>query len=112
MDKNLLAEIKANLLKKREELLKLVSKNDNLGDREVGDSIDIASDSAEKEIQFELNDYERIMLNDIDNALNKMDAGRYGKCEGCGCEISEPRLKVIPAARLCIVCQSKSEVKK
>lgn len=112
MDKNFLAELKASLLKKKQDLLKLVSKSDNLGDREVGDSIDIASDSAEKEMQFELNDYERIMLNDIENALNKIESGRYGKCEVCSCQIAETRLKVIPAARLCINCQSKAEVKK
>ncbi len=112
MEKKFLDEIKKDLLKKRQDLVALVSKNNETNEREVGDTIDVASDSAEREIMFELNDYERILLNDIDNALNKIDMNLYGRCESCKADISEPRLKVLPAARLCIKCQEKSEAKK
>ena len=44
---------------------------------------------------------------DIEVALQKFDDGTYGRCEGCGGQIAEPRLEAMPAARLCITCASK-----
>lgn len=46
-------------------------------------------------------------LQDIDEALAKLDAGTYGRCESCGNEIPDARLEAMPAARLCISCASK-----
>lgn len=46
-----------------------------------------------------------IRLQDIDNALKKIEKGEYGKCEKCGKEISEERLEVYPEAKLCTDCQ-------
>jgi RNA polymerase-binding transcription factor DksA len=45
-------------------------------------------------------------LHDLDDALAKLDAGTYGRCEHCGGEIGEARLEAMPAARLCIACAS------
>ena len=113
MDKKVIEQLNKQLLNTRKNLLDLVSnKSQDLADREVGDSIDIAADSAEREMLFELTDIERNILNDIDNAIQKIEHGSYSKCEGCGDEIAEARLKVIPAARLCIKCQTKLETKK
>jgi DnaK suppressor protein len=49
----------------------------------------------------------RETLLDIDDALNKLEAGTYGQCESCGDEIAEARLEAMPAARLCMACASK-----
>ncbi|KND48553.1 MAG: TraR/DksA family transcriptional regulator [Parcubacteria bacterium C7867-005] len=38
---------------------------------------------------------------DIKSALEKIDAGTFGKCEQCGVEIDEERLTANPAARMC-----------
>lgn len=46
-------------------------------------------------------------LDDIDTALEKIDAGSYGVCEDCGRSISEARLEAMPAAHYCIDCASK-----
>ena len=43
-------------------------------------------------------------LKDIALALEKIEKGRYGKCENCNKEIEEERLKIMPAARLCMKC--------
>jgi DnaK suppressor protein len=48
------------------------------------------------------------VLRDIDDALAKLDAGTYGRCESCGGEIGSARLEAMPAARLCMACASKS----
>jgi DnaK suppressor protein len=45
-------------------------------------------------------------LQDIDDALVKLEAGSYGRCEECGNEIAPARLEAMPAARLCITCAS------
>lgn len=45
-------------------------------------------------------------LADIDHALEKLDAGGYGRCERCGGEIGEARLEAMPATRFCISCAS------
>jgi RNA polymerase-binding transcription factor DksA len=49
----------------------------------------------------------RDTLNEIDDALRKLEAGTYGLCESCGEPIPEARLEAMPSARLCIACASK-----
>jgi DnaK suppressor protein len=46
-------------------------------------------------------------LSDVERALEKMDTGGFGICEGCEQPIAEPRLEAMPAAKLCIDCASK-----
>jgi DnaK suppressor protein len=46
-------------------------------------------------------------LQEIDDALQKLNDGTYGRCESCGNAITEARLEAMPAARLCITCASK-----
>jgi DnaK suppressor protein len=45
----------------------------------------------------------------IDEALRKLDESTYGRCEDCGEEISEERLKILPFATYCRDCQEKRE---
>jgi RNA polymerase-binding transcription factor len=45
-------------------------------------------------------------IEEIDRALDKLRAGTYGICDGCGVEIPEVRLEVRPAAGLCVECAS------
>jgi RNA polymerase-binding transcription factor DksA len=49
----------------------------------------------------------RETLEEINEALAKLDAGTYGRCESCGGEIAAARLEAKPAARFCIDCASK-----
>jgi RNA polymerase-binding transcription factor DksA len=46
-------------------------------------------------------------LEEVEHALEKFTAGRYGECERCAQDIGVPRLEANPAARLCITCASK-----
>ena len=41
-------------------------------------------------------------IKDIEDALEKIEKGTYGKCEVCGEKIEEERLEANPAARTCI----------
>ena len=42
----------------------------------------------------------------IQEALNRVNAGTYGKCLTCGKPVGEQRLKAIPHAAICVNCAS------
>jgi len=43
----------------------------------------------------------------IDVALRKISKNQYGKCESCGEEIPQARLKLIPEAANCLECEKR-----
>ena len=47
-------------------------------------------------------DSERRILHEIDDALQRIEDGTYGICEGTGEPISKARLKAQPWARYCV----------
>jgi RNA polymerase-binding transcription factor DksA len=51
----------------------------------------------------------RHALDEVDEALARLDDGTYGDCIGCGAQISPDRLDAIPAASCCVACQSSRE---
>ena len=46
-------------------------------------------------------------LKDVDEALERIKKGTYGKCVNCGKEIRVKRLEIVPEAKLCSVCGRK-----
>ncbi len=51
----------------------------------------------------------RLVVAQITAALNRMDAGVYGRCARCGRPIATARLEVLPYAAACIDCQSRAD---
>ncbi|MDK3256479.1 TraR/DksA family transcriptional regulator [Blastococcus capsensis] len=49
-------------------------------------------------------EHARRRLADVDAAVTAVEAGTYGRCEGCGRPIAPERLEARPAARTCIDC--------
>jgi RNA polymerase-binding transcription factor DksA len=43
-------------------------------------------------------------VEDVREALRRMDEGTFGQCEGCGAPIPFERLEAIPHARQCVAC--------
>lgn len=43
-------------------------------------------------------------LREVDAATERVAAGTYGACEGCGVQIPEGRLEARPATRTCVGC--------
>ncbi|MEO1992326.1 MAG: TraR/DksA C4-type zinc finger protein [Pirellulales bacterium] len=70
-----------------------------------GDLIDAAYDSAQDEISSQLAEVESKELVSIENALERMTAGKYGICEICNEKIPMERLHALPYATMCICCQ-------
>jgi RNA polymerase-binding protein DksA len=70
---------------------------------------DEGSETFEKEKSLAMQSNLEVILEEVDHALRKMDAGTYGRCDECGKEIPYERLEVRPQATLCVQCKSKVE---
>jgi len=73
------------------------------------DMADIGSDNFEQEFALGLIETEQATIQEIDEALARIDNKSYGKCERCGGRIPLPRLKVKPHAKYCIECRRQEE---
>jgi DnaK suppressor protein len=104
-------EFEKKLLEMKKSIEKILAdkKEFDLVENEIGDQIDEAGQSLDKEVIFEQSDNERKILNEINAALRKLKNGTYGKCEQCGIEIENKRLKAVPYSRYCIKCQIKND---
>lgn len=63
---------------------------------------DIGTDNYEQEFTLGLLESERILIMEIDEALERIDNGTYGICLGTGKGINKARLEARPWAKYCI----------
>ena len=70
---------------------------------------DLGSDNYEQEFALGLMDSERKLLQEIDEALQRIEEGTFGICEGTGDPISKARLEAKPWARYCVEYAQKLE---
>jgi RNA polymerase-binding transcription factor DksA len=68
------------------------------------------SSGVEQRVQAAVNARARARLGDLEDALQRIREGSYGRCERCGTEISLARLDAIPEVRLCVRCQQDRDV--
>ncbi len=54
-------------------------------------------------------DIHREQLTRMEEALMRLEAGKYGICEACGKKIDEARLQVAPYVNCCTKCQEQRE---
>ena len=104
-------EIEQHLLEMRKEILERIKskKNEEMPENETGDEADLAAQSLEKEVLFELNDSSHEKLDQIEAALRRISKGIYGTCEYCRKPIPKKRILALPFARYCINCQVSNE---
>ncbi len=111
MSKKSALNLKKVLTQKKATIINKINSN-KLTEHELekgGDEIDNATQSTERELQFELSGLDTRMIQDIDNALAKIEKGTFGFCECCGKEIPQARLEAIPWGRYCVQCQEEAE---
>jgi DnaK suppressor protein len=113
LDKKTLEKFKRILLKEREQIIGEVKQIDE-SSKEIGqDGIqDIGDEAAtiyNKQLLLSLNENERLRLQEVDEALDRIENGTYGICEECGGPISLKRLEVRPVAKYCVPCLTKLE---
>ena len=78
-------------------------------DEGTEDIVDRANNSYNREFMFALSDTERQILLEIDEALVRLEGGKYGTCLNCSEGIPKARLRALPWARYCIDCQEQAE---
>ncbi|GGS10680.1 hypothetical protein GCM10010269_57310 [Streptomyces humidus] len=61
------------------------------------------------EVRVKLAASARMVLDDVEAALERMDQGRYGACHLCRGTIARERLMIVPQARYCARCQQVKE---
>lgn len=62
--------------------------------------------NVERERDLTLSAQARAAVEEIDQALARIEAGTYGICEQCHTPIPRARLKALPYASLCVACKS------
>jgi DnaK suppressor protein len=70
--------------------------------------LDMGEDSEadiQQDIEFALIQMKAETLNRIDEALGRLDVGKYGYCSECGHSISVNRLRALPFAVRCNGCE-------
>lgn len=104
--------IRQELQRRRHELLSRLSALKNDIQRSEGP---LPADFAEQVIElenldvlFELDEVSRHELNQINNALARLQSGDYEHCVACGGEIGADRLHALPTAETCIRCAEAS----
>jgi DnaK suppressor protein len=104
--RRLLQEKKNTLLA---ELAKTKNAEEETTEESTQDIADKAVSSYTREFLYSLNDSERNTIQQIDQALSRIEDGTYGFCLNCGNPMSEKRLTAIPWSRHCVDCQELSE---
>ncbi|MEX0952589.1 MAG: TraR/DksA C4-type zinc finger protein [Nitriliruptoraceae bacterium] len=114
--KTQLRKVRALLEEERAQLLEQVAELDAEADvknwRDAGfddDPADSGSASFERETAQSLSIHARSLLEQIDDAVRRIDAGTYGPCVRCGTMIEPERLEALPYATLCMDCKRRDE---
>jgi DnaK suppressor protein len=66
---------------------------------------DQAQISHDEFVSLRMNGLDYRQLRQVEEALDRLDAGEYGICLGCEETIAEKRLLALPWARYCVTCQ-------
>jgi DnaK suppressor protein len=70
---------------------------------------ELGSDNFDQEFTLSLLATEEDTLSLIDRALQRIEEGTFGVCEGCQGSIPKTRLNALPHAPLCVKCASSRE---
>jgi DnaK suppressor protein len=78
-------------------------------EHEVKDAEEQSVDDFVQDVDFALMQMKSETLAKIDEALRRVERGTYGQCAECGEPIAAARLKALPFATLCRLCQEHEE---
>jgi RNA polymerase-binding protein DksA len=72
---------------------------------------DIGTENYDQEFTLGLIENEQGTLEQVNEALARLDRGKFGRCEECGEPIAKPRLQALPYTRHCIQCARQLETR-
>ena len=79
------------------------TQSEMVGDVGLDDeSADAGTATYEREKDLSIENNVRDLLQKIERALKRIEAGTYGTCDRCGKPIEKPRIKALPYVDLCI----------
>jgi RNA polymerase-binding transcription factor len=109
----LVTEFGRRLREARRALLRTLATTDaeiaTLERHEAGAMVEDAATDTMAAILSRLEGREKHELDEIEDALVRLEAGTFGLCERCGRAIQLARLRALPATRYCYDCQQKTE---
>ena len=104
---------KQRLLKKKRELqaniARLEGEARDSGEAGVRDAMDDATSSQGASESLQEDALESGTLIQVEDALQRIEDGTYGKCGGCGRPIEPARLEAVPWAAYCLEDQAKRD---
>lgn len=104
--KDLLDEKRMEIIRKAQQTL---DEDMTLDANDLPDEMDLASSEYLQSFTFRLRGREKVFLDKIQKALEKIDSGTFGVCDDCGERISVKRLEARPETTLCIRCKEDQE---
>lgn len=75
----------------------------------LGAGSDIPVETFSDELDEGMEEDLRASLDEVEEALRRVDEGTYGLCVDCGEPIPDKRLVALPASARCMDCQRKAE---
>lgn len=112
IDKETISELRQKMLDRRSDILDF-RQTVNASWQSLNEPEKELEESASKETLSrglaQLDDRSQIEISAIDQALTKMNEGRYGKCEACRRPIAVKRLYALPWTRYCLRCARSRE---
>jgi len=94
-------------IKNIEDASRYESGRDNSGD--LSSYAESGTDNFELETALNIASGESHWLNDVSEALARIQSGTFGTCEGCEKEIPRKRLEAFPSAKYCVPCKEEIE---
>ena len=73
----------------------------HVGGERLDDTVSTGDTSRSQDVDLDLLDELTTGLAEVQSALERIDAGTYGRCERCGAPIDDATLESSPAARYC-----------
>ena len=109
MDKQQTEDFRKQLTEQRERIVAGWSDDEVAEGDVLRDPEELATLITRSEVEDQLAEDDRNLVEKIDFALRRLDAGTYGQCTGCGVDIPLARLEAKPSVSLCIACQEKKD---
>jgi DnaK suppressor protein len=108
ISRKFLEKMKENLLAQKQNLVKRAPQT---ADIDVdGDETDEIQGNLIIEIENQLNTRDLLKINQINDALRRINNNTYGVCEDCNDSIPEKRLSANPYFLTCVICAEEREV--
>lgn len=112
IDMNEYKQVRGQLIEMLEELgdrlIKITDEVKHPDEPVAKDFEEQASQVENDEVLDYLGNAARIEIEQIQQAIVRIDKGEYGFCETCGEAINPERLKAVPFTKLCIKCASQA----